>query len=114
MNAGCQERKLRHVSNLPDRLGKEKLEEGHCIVTMKPLSRRPTCDCNRILLASAAAAALLLMLVSRPASGHVRLEFPRARDLPFDFLDSVRTPAPCGVPRQKFAQYFLYFRYDGS
>ena len=31
--------------------------------------------------------------------GHVRLDFPRARDLDLDFLDNVRTPAPCGMPK---------------
>ncbi len=31
--------------------------------------------------------------------GHVRLDFPLARDLPLDFLDNVRTPAPCGMPK---------------
>ena len=30
---------------------------------------------------------------------HVRLDFPRARDLTLDFLDNVRTPAPCGMPK---------------
>lgn len=31
--------------------------------------------------------------------GHVRLDFPLARDLSLDFLDNVRTPAPCGMPK---------------
>lgn len=31
--------------------------------------------------------------------GHVRLDFPVARDLPLDFLDNLRTPAPCGMPK---------------
>ena len=30
---------------------------------------------------------------------HVRLDFPVARDLTLDFLDNVRTPAPCGMPK---------------
>lgn len=31
--------------------------------------------------------------------GHVRLDFPEARSLPLDFLDNVRTPGPCGMPK---------------
>ena len=31
--------------------------------------------------------------------GHVRLSFPPARDLALDFLDNIRTPAPCGMPK---------------
>jgi hypothetical protein len=42
---------------------------------------------------------LLLTYFTSFASAHVRLEFPKARDLPFDFLDNVRTVAPCGVPK---------------
>ena len=34
-------------------------------------------------------------------SGHVSLTFPPARDLSLDFLDTFRTPAPCGMPKQK-------------
>ena len=30
---------------------------------------------------------------------HVRLDYPKARDLTLDFLDNVRTPAPCGMPK---------------
>ena len=30
---------------------------------------------------------------------HVRLDYPKARELPLDFLDNVRTPAPCGMPK---------------
>ena len=32
-------------------------------------------------------------------TGHVRLDFPVARDLPLDFMDNFRTPAPCGMPK---------------
>ena len=31
--------------------------------------------------------------------GHVSLTFPPARDLNLDFLDSIRTPPPCGMPK---------------
>ena len=40
--------------------------------------------------------------------GHVRLNFPIARDLALDFLDNIRTPAPCGMPKGRvylFGQY---------
>ena len=34
-------------------------------------------------------------------NGHISLDFPPARDLRLDFLDTFRTPAPCGMPKQK-------------
>jgi hypothetical protein len=34
-----------------------------------------------------------------PVMGHVSLTFPPARDLNLDFLDSIRTPPPCGMPK---------------
>ena len=44
--------------------------------------------------------ALLLVLLScPPAPAHVRLNFPEGRDLTLDFLDTFRTPPPCGMPR---------------
>ena len=42
---------------------------------------------------------LVIFLVASFCEGHVRLDFPVARDLPLDFLDNVRTPAPCGMPK---------------
>ena len=30
---------------------------------------------------------------------HVSLTFPPARDLNLDFLDNIRTPPPCGMPK---------------
>ena len=39
------------------------------------------------------------LLALEVALAHVRLDFPEARDLPLDFLDNVRTPAPCGMPK---------------
>ena len=34
-------------------------------------------------------------------NAHISLDFPPARDLALDFLDTFRTPAPCGMPKQK-------------
>ena len=43
---------------------------------------------------------LLLVLFSVSlGTAHVRLNFPEGRDLTLDFLDSFRTPAPCGMPK---------------
>ena len=41
----------------------------------------------------------LLLLFLGFVQAHVRLDFPVARDLTLDFLDNVRTPAPCGMPK---------------
>ena len=41
----------------------------------------------------------LLLLFLGFVQAHVRLDFPEARDLTLDFLDNVRTPAPCGMPK---------------
>ena len=40
-----------------------------------------------------------LLILAIQVKAHVRLDFPEARDLTLDFLDNVRTPAPCGVPK---------------
>ena len=42
---------------------------------------------------------LILSTACWIANCHVRLDFPQARDLTLDFLDNVRTPAPCGMPK---------------
>ena len=42
---------------------------------------------------------LLVTLLGGLTHGHVSLDFPAARDLSLDFLDNVRTPAPCGMPK---------------
>jgi hypothetical protein len=42
---------------------------------------------------------VLLFVVITAVKGHVRLDFPVARDLTLDFLDNIRTPAPCGMPK---------------
>ncbi|XP_011304323.1 uncharacterized protein [Fopius arisanus] len=41
------------------------------------------------------------------AYGHVALKFPRARKYDLDFLDSARTPGPCGMPRGEIKTSFL-------
>ena len=43
--------------------------------------------------------AIFVLLTIHWTFAHVRLDFPEARDLPLDFLDNVRTPAPCGMPK---------------
>ena len=42
---------------------------------------------------------LVLLVFTCGTNGHVRLDFPEARSLSLDFLDSVRTPPPCGMPK---------------
>ena len=44
---------------------------------------------------------LSLILLADFCSAHVRLDFPAARDFALDFLDNIRTPAPCGMPKGK-------------
>ena len=45
-------------------------------------------------------ATLLLMKVTN-VTCHVGLTFPQAREYNLDFLDNVRTRAPCGMPKGK-------------
>ena len=42
---------------------------------------------------------ILLIPLLGYSSCHVSLTFPPARDLNLDFLDNIRTPAPCGMPK---------------
>ena len=42
---------------------------------------------------------VILTLILTLTYGHVRLNYPIARDLTLDFLDNIRTPAPCGMPK---------------
>ena len=44
---------------------------------------------------------ILIIFFTTLCQAHVRLDFPIARDLALDFLDNVRTPAPCGMPKGK-------------
>jgi len=54
------------------------------------------------LLASSLMLLMLTTMCWRLAQAHVALTFPRARQYDLDFLDNVRTPAPCGMPRGKY------------
>ena len=49
------------------------------------------------VLALAAVAAQLVSV----SDGHVALTFPAARRFDLDFLDNLRTKAPCGMPKGK-------------
>jgi len=42
---------------------------------------------------------LVLFAVIQVSYAHVGLTFPPARKYDLDFLDNVRTPAPCGMPK---------------
>lgn len=44
---------------------------------------------------------LLVGVVLRLTHAHVALTFPPARKYDLDFLDSARTPGPCGMPKGK-------------
>jgi hypothetical protein len=46
-------------------------------------------------------------------TSHVALTFPPARTYDLDFLDTSRTPGPCGMPKGKMFFYSKYF-FDGS
>ena len=54
------------------------------------------------MMTSAVVSAVALTLFLLPAvMAHVSLTFPPARNYPLDFLDSVRTKGPCGMPKGK-------------
>ncbi|QQP49185.1 Odz4 protein, partial [Caligus rogercresseyi] len=42
---------------------------------------------------------LFLAAFINTCNAHVNLNFPKGRPLNLDFLDSVRTPGPCGMPK---------------
>ncbi|KAK3091456.1 hypothetical protein FSP39_019963, partial [Pinctada imbricata] len=42
---------------------------------------------------------LILFSIIGCIDGHVVLTFPPARTYPLDFLDNIRTPGPCGIPK---------------
>ena len=51
---------------------------------------------------TSAMVSVLTLTLSLPAAlAHVSLTFPPARNYPLDFLDSVRTKGPCGMPKGK-------------
>ena len=47
------------------------------------------------------ALALALAQLVSVSEGHVALTFPAARRFDLDFLDNLRTKAPCGMPKGK-------------
>ena len=55
---------------------------------------------SRALAALAVAMAAVAQLMS-VSDGHVALTFPAARRYDLDFLDNLRTKAPCGMPKGK-------------
>ena len=50
---------------------------------------------------------ILLIPLLGYSSCHVSLTFPPARDLNLDFLDNIRTAAPCGMPKGEPKMSFL-------
>ncbi|XP_057333014.1 uncharacterized protein LOC130672435 isoform X4 [Microplitis mediator] len=60
--------------------------------------RRPMPISMRLLLLTEILLLFISLFIS-DANGHVALTFPRARKYDLDFLDSARTPGPCGMPR---------------
>ena len=55
----------------------------------------------QLLVPSKLISIFILGVLINAACCHVSLDFPPARDLSLDFLDTFRTPAPCGMPKQK-------------
>ena len=53
--------------------------------------------------------ACLLVIVSQKVTCHVALTFPPARQYDLDFLDSVRTKPPCGMPKGKSFKKIVVF-----
>ena len=52
-------------------------------------------------------ACLLVIVPQQEVTCHVALTFPPARQYDLDFLDSVRTKPPCGMPKGKtFKKFF--------
>lgn len=51
--------------------------------------------------------AVVACLVYRTTS-HVALTFPPARTYDLDFLDTSRTPGPCGMPKGEFLNSYNY------
>ena len=49
------------------------------------------CDTIRVML--------VMLSLAASCKAHVALTFPPARQPALDFLDSARTPPPCGVPK---------------
>ena len=51
---------------------------------------------------------MLVMSLAASCKAHVALTFPPARQPALDFLDSARTPPPCGVPKGKPFHWPIY------
>ena len=51
----------------------------------------------------ALAVAMVATQLVSVTDGHVALTFPAARNFDLDFLDNLRTKAPCGMPKGKEA-----------
>ena len=87
---GCRARKQRGEQ------GGAAMDRFPAVVVDNWLWRRADGMAVRTLLT---AVWLLAGLLVNPGEGHVALTFPPARPIRLDFLDSVRTKPPCGVPK---------------
>ena len=67
-------------------------------VTHRGTSYFSTMGKSRAFVALAVAMAAQWVCVT---DGHVALTFPAARQYDLDFLDNLRTKAPCGMPKGK-------------
>ncbi len=62
---------------------------------------------------------LAVSLTMTTVQSHVRLMYPPARRYQLDFLDTARTPGPCGMPPGKvmlhpFSDIHVYYKMDSS
>lgn len=44
---------------------------------------------------------LIILCTLSGVAGHIALKYPPARKYAFDFMDNIRTIAPCGIPKGK-------------
>lgn len=51
---------------------------------------------------------VIVLVALQACSAHIVLTFPPARKYALDFLDNLRTIAPCGVPRGKVSSLCLF------
>ena len=87
---GCRARKPRGEQ------GGAAMDRFPAVVVANWLRRRA--DGMAVTRTLLTAAWLLVGLLVNPGGGHVALTFPPARPIRLDFLDSVRTKPPSGVP----------------
>lgn len=52
---------------------------------------------------------IILVAMATTCYCHVSLTYPPARKYPLDFLDVIRTPPPCGMPKGKELFWFSSF-----